>query len=1793
MADDVFVKKLRLELEGVQQAADNIQRTGEGFEELAKKVANAIVASDKLGDAISKGATQGVSATRQMSDAMQQLEKDAAKTQEALQKAMEADIAKGGMGRPEDAVRTLSAEQIEKAIQWANVQTGQVVPAAKATTKEIAQMAAAWTADANAMSKMEFEKTISGLSRLEQAQARAARAQKELQDASTNLESARAAGDNEAVAKALNDRARAAGAATQANARLVAEQDKVTAAQERTNKALQDASAKRGKAEADRNFDNEIRGYTELGQAAARHAKAVREEEQARIQLAAARKSGDKEKEIQAENHLAQAISKTAQARARMESTTQRQKDSRLKEEAKEAEELTKSVERLANARRTAQEAIPQSGQSRIETAYNNEKRALEELSRARWDYMQLLSSGTASSEQLAKAHNAVATAQNNATRAQKQHNQEAERAINTLPRLRYALYDVSRTLRQLGTVLTGASTAVGVVATKMNRDFADVIRTTEAFRDSTGQTAASMQRDFEALYSSMPADWADITRIGEMAGQMNIAADDVARFTGLVTKFAASTDVSVDSAATAFGRLSVLLNVSAAEYENLGSSILKTGVNSVATENQIINISQQIAGIAGTAGFAADEVVGLSAAFASIGTAPELTRGIVTRFFTNLMTAVSDGGARLEKFAIVANMSAAEFRQAWEQDAAGAFRAVIEGLGKVEESDAVGVLRELGIQQVRDIPAVLKLAQNYDLLAHTMGVAADGYREGSALNEHYGVIVDTMASKLTILKNQFALFASTAGEFTQSDIFKGMIDGLTRLLSLATSFANHPLGKHLTTFGVIVSGLVGGLSLLAAGILGVVAASQGMRTAFVNLATSMNTTVSITKLNDMSLKQLLGTIIATDRGAKALRVSLGAIGIGLAFTAGAYAIAKMGEDAQRTTEAVDRMKGVLSGIGDAIREDTADWQAAVADENEKLAQSFREIPLSTDEAAEGVTRVSDSFYEITGLSKQVSSGLDEVADSAEQASIAIGKKTTAALLDAILMDEKFIEMLKKSADALHETGFSLDEYLAAMAKGPEAVDAYLADMKAALDSAQAIVNSQAQGSISSPVFDEAREKVKVLGAAYAELKAVSDGFNESLSTTQIKTAVTNAIMAQFGDDSEDVAEQLAALNDEVEGFRSLLTDFDSSAWSMQDTLYGLTDALIKNGESFDMFSVEGRANMKALESAMDDLWDAADGDAHVFAENIANAFAYVEGAGFDLTQSIDVLDQVLDATFGTEWRAHLDTSAAHQGVAAYIAAVEAALRARAELERDAANKAMAVARATPSLQGAIAYSNLAAQHEANAKSIDKQITAVQSLGKNLGDAAKQGNNAGRALRDLASGGGRGGGGGPKKAAKDAKGLKEELYTLKNYASDLAEIWSRAFEIRFSGQQTIDSVTKSLRGIADRFEDAEQKVRDLRLQLQALEGDLTGMQAELSKQQYHLSIATEYGDTARAEQLTASIAKLQADLAAKQAEVAKTSKELGKAQAATSRDLEGTSDAAIQNRSDLIGLVKQYQDHIKALAESGMGQKDLQKETEKLRKDFVAQASQLGFNRTELKKYEVAFQDVKRAIDTVPRNITVNANMNPAEQAVNEWIAKANKKKATVNANVSMPKSLGSIGGGQFRPSSVFSNGSLSVSKVTAREGSTVRIVGGGPGKGIMQMIATGGLVDALKPLYRASGGPAEWAKMYAKGTDTIPAMLTPGEYVVQKKAVDFYGPEVMQAINRMKVPKQFFTASGAPERGVQGLSAHGGRVTVDLSPSSVQAVAHAVQPYLVVDGKVIQQANGAANRRASNVGAN
>lgn len=79
---------------------------------------------------------------------------------------------------------------------------------------------------------------------------------------------------------------------------------------------------------------------------------------------------------------------------------------------------------------------------------------------------------------------------------------------------------------------------------------------------------------------------------------------------------------------------------------------------------------------------------------------------------------------------------------------------------------------------------------------------------------------------------------------------------------------------------------------------------------------------------------------------------------------------------------------------------------------------------------------------------------------------------------------------------------------------------------------------------------------------------------------------------------------------------------------------------------------------------------------------------------------------------------------------------------------------------------------------------------------------------------------------------------------------------------------------------------------------------------------------------------------------------------------------------------------------------------------------------------------------------------------------------------------------------------------------------------------------ASGALSARFKKASAASGFDA--LRAFATGgdvagTDTVPAMLTPGEWVVKKSAVGKYGLGFLDALNNMRIPKAALSGIGAP----------------------------------------------------------
>jgi TP901 family phage tail tape measure protein len=458
-----------------------------------------------------------------------------------------------------------------------------------------------------------------------------------------------------------------------------------------------------------------------------------------------------------------------------------------------------------------------------------------------------------------------------------------------------------------------------------------------------------------------------------------------------------------------------------------------------------------------------------------------------------------------------------------------------------------------------------------------------------------------------------------------------------------------------------------------------------------------------------------------------------------------------------------------------------------------------------------------------------------------------------------------------------------------------------------------------------------------------------------------------------------------------------------------------------------------------------------------------------------------------------------------------------------------AAGLAGAAATADAAAKGTSKWSKTVSDSEAKTKQLRSQTNGLNEEFEKIGKDGGGGGSAGRAA--------------------------EKIRTLTDYANDLSSVFSRAFEIRFSSGTALDAIAKSFSSIAKATADAREEI-------DGLNADIQELQADQALQQYFLSVAEAYGDTLKAQEIRANLAKIDADLT-------KKTQSLQKAQDKTNQTLVGNSDAAIENRAEINGLVKQYQDYIKSLANSGLNQEELRTKTAQLKADFIAQATQLGYNVTELGLYAAAFDDVKFAIDNIPRNITVGMDINPAVTALNELLAKTQETASGMGAAFDDAAGAADDAAEATRRARI--EATLYEDDIKAL-GATFKKF-----PDVVKKLAPVTRGSGQRLEYRADGG-------YISGPggprdDRVPAMLSNGEYVIQASAVNRYGVGFFDQLNQMRTP--MYANGGA-------VSAPSSSI-VSLSPEDRALLRNAGgsgNVVLYADGKELARAVNDGNRQ-------
>ena len=611
-----------------------------------------------------------------------------------------------------------------------------------------------------------------------------------------------------------------------------------------------------------------------------------------------------------------------------------------------------------------------------------------------------------------------------------------------SLPRLRYALYDVASTLGFASAALAGFATASVAAAVKFESSFTNVDRTIEA----TGFQLGFIRDQLLVLSREIPLSFQDITQIASLGGQLGVAKSDLAGFTETVAQFSAVTNVSIDEAAKSFGSLGELLNVPTSEFQNLGSAIALVGINSVATESEILSVANQIGGVAAAAGLSADYVVGLSSALASLRLPPEQSRGALTKVFQQVNRAAADGGVAIQQFATVLGVSTAEATRLAQTDMEGFFNKFITGLSGLDAGQLTTTLDALGLSELRVTNTLTRLAGNLDLVNKSLDLSSEGYDSGAVLAALYAKRVDDIASKFQILINGLQELAATAGT-ALLPIIGPLLDGFTDFVNVLSDILTTDTGK-------IFAGIaVGGAALLAVlfAVVGAaaltVASMAAMKTAMIELGIVSKT--ATTGLAGFA-SGMFGVSTATGGAAAALKIfkfALATTGIGLAVVALGTLAAAFLEVGDNSTMAFNRAVSSTAGLSDAVKADTLAYQEAVASGNTKVAQTFTEFTVAGQEGAnkwdENTQRIANSA-EVLGT--KIPNAFFDATGAIDDNTYALGENTRAWFRNQLLQSETFQQLTGDQAflDTWRKLGADFDTVLEISAtQGRDGINEY------------------------------------------------------------------------------------------------------------------------------------------------------------------------------------------------------------------------------------------------------------------------------------------------------------------------------------------------------------------------------------------------------------------------------------------------------------------------------------------------------------------------------------------------------------------------------------------------------------------------------------------------------------------------------------------------------------------------------------------------------------------------------
>lgn len=810
-----------------------------------------------------------------------------------------------------------------------------------------------------------------------------------------------------------------------------------------------------------------------------------------------------------------------------------------------------------------------------------------------------------------------------------------------------------------------------------------------------------------------------------------------------------------------------------------------------------------------------------------------------------------------------------------------------------------------------------------------------------------------------------------------------------------------------------------------------------------------------------------------------------------------------------------------------------------------------------------------------------------------------------------------FIETLKARKDEI----FKANTYEARTYSGPYDYTGTITrkynDTQAGRDAEQQVKNLNDQ----IQALENLRGKLGDVSGAAADAVSSQAALGQVVQGLTGDTQDAADAQGNLADATADASEDAKTAGQAWDEYRQALDSIIDSAFAFTDAeanmysaLDNLNQSLYDNGNVFNTWSEGGRENTKALEEYLKSVAQYASQTAEsiglsgqqaqdFIAEYVLSAIDDLKAQGVDTTWVDKYMNDVVNSIGQTVQGPTLDMSDMNHGLQDAVNNANQAAALIQQILRGVGISTSSHPTSGVSIKGgggALKNSGVLRKGGGQAASVQgAQKQALAMMARQFQGAAKgfyqftpktsssgHGGGGGGGGRGGSGGGGGGGGGNrdytPRSTSSRTKKEKTPEEIFEDFLSRLDKAMNSALNKFWQNQDAKDKYHAQLNSMRKTIEDAKKSIEDLGNEIWDLNNTLSEKENDLANQRYFQSVAKKYGDNSRVRDIQVDIDKTTKDIADTKKQIADKQKDIQ-----VTRDgmyaLQGYTEAAINNRAALKALQATMIDMINAYAASGASTEQLTAYAAKLKQEFIAQATQMGFNQGEVTELAGAFDHLTYTINTTPRVVDVEVSDNGSAAATGDRI-----------------RNMASNGGsGYSAPVTAQADTYKAVwdlQKLTRDEYKTIYVqfqqvqsplsrVGGGMGVFRGGRFAHGGRV----PGYAAGGGllggrrAGNWDADNLLGINRAGGVvgLQGGEYVMPRTSVDRYGPDMMEAIR---------SGQFRPEVKVNGGIGDGGPITIN--PNQIHQLARAVSTVLKLDGRTVGAAvnnvNATSGRRGT-----